>query len=476
MNIKKQTKTGLIGTIILGQMMTAGVLAAPKEAINEFKNVKEIKQTVGHFKGEIKLYIEKNGKKERVDQKMKDGLRVVEGRTCVGVRDLVNAIEGAEVNWDGENKIVDITYNGKTLSYPLSKPVMWTEGKMVTIDVPAQVDPSISRTFLPIRNIAENLGFKVDWNQQTKEVTLTPGATQTPQNKGGAVTLSTGHTLPKFGVAPKQSDPKDYSTSFNMWPTGPSDYTDNGDGTITFAKGTEWETQLPKRDARRVESSPANPNFRILGVNQNDSRVNTYIIGPGEPVWEKVWSKLDYGYDETGLRKDGKDIDVHNTDIKRAPAWINYYGHKEGGAKIEQLLKDREIKSEYVDEFLSKSKFVDCEHNIIDALPKKGDKFYDGTGIFDPSLDTVSLKRKPLYNSLISLVGHNPSLILDTNGNYYQNIPYGKEIIVDKIMLATGSRYDRRWIIIDLPNFKYKAILKDYTAVIDYSRFVVSNR
>ena len=40
---------------------------------------------------------------------MTDGLRVVNGRTCVGVRDLVNAIEGAKVEWDGTNHIVDIT-------------------------------------------------------------------------------------------------------------------------------------------------------------------------------------------------------------------------------------------------------------------------------------------------------------------------------------------------------------------------------
>lgn len=472
MNIKKQVKTALIGSMVLGQMMSAGVLAAPKEAINEFKNVREIEQTVGHFKGEIKLYIVKDGNRERVDQKMKDGLRVVEGRTCVGVRDIVNAIEGAEVNWDGVNKIVDITYNGKTLSYPLSKPVMWTDGKMVTIDVPAQVDPSISRTFLPIRNIAENLGFKVDWDQQTKEVTLTPGAgtaqTQTQNTaKGGTCTLSTGHTLPKFGVAPKD---------YNMWPTGPNDYTDNGDGTITFAKGTEWETQLPKRNARRVESSPANPNFKILGENNNDSRVNTYIIGPGEAVWERVWAEYGSSYFTTGVYKDGKKIEEHNSKIKYYPSWNNYNGDDEGEAKIETLLNGREIKAEYVDEFLSKSKFIDCEHNAgVDALPKRGDKFYDGTGIFDPSLGAVSITYGPVYNGLISLIGPNDSLILDTNGNYYADVPYGREIVVDKIMLPTGSMHDRRWIIIDLPNFKHKTSLKDYGVSINYTRFSTNN-
>lgn len=191
----KITKKTAIGLLVLGQIMTTGALAAPQEAISAFKDVKEIRQDIGRFKGEIKLFIEKDGKKTRVDQNMKDGLRVVEGRTCVGVRDLVNAIEGAEVEWDQANKIVDIRYGGKEISYPLGKPVMWDGDKMVTIDVPAQVDPSISRTFLPIRNIAETLGFKVDWNQKTKEVTLKPGA-------GTGQTTTQQITKPKANTKP----------------------------------------------------------------------------------------------------------------------------------------------------------------------------------------------------------------------------------------------------------------------------------
>lgn len=163
-----KAKKILLSSIIATQVLTATVLAAPDEAIKEFNKVAPIKQEVKHFQGEVKLFIIKDGEKVRVDQKMTDGLRVVNGRTCVGVRDLVNAIEGAKVEWDGTNHIVDITYAGKTISYPVAKPLMWADGKAVTIDVPAQIDPAISKTFLPIRNIAETLGFKVDWDNKAK--------------------------------------------------------------------------------------------------------------------------------------------------------------------------------------------------------------------------------------------------------------------------------------------------------------------
>lgn len=484
MNIKKQTKKTAIGLLVLGQIMTTGALAAPQEAINSFKNVREVRQNIGHFKGEIKLFIEKDGKKTRVDQNMKDGLRVVEGRTCVGVRDLVNAIEGAEVEWDQANKIVDITYDGKSIFYPLGKPVMWDGDKMVTIDVPAQVDPSISRTFLPIRNIAETLGFKVDWNQKTKEVTLTPGAgtgqtTTTQQNttkpkvntKAGTYTTSTGYTLPKFGIKPKGAE---------SYPIGPKDFTDNGDDTLTFAKGTEWERIIPKLP-KRVTSSPANPNFRIIGSNGKDDRINTYIIGPGEPHWEEAWKKKltttgpykSDGYEYSKYIINDRTIKQEKTNIKFAPGW-NIFINTNGAAEMfSNLIKDREIKGEYVNEFLQKGKFIPCDENIYEYdRPKVGDKFYDVTGIIDPSIWRVGYNSVPIYNNLIT--GFTDYFIMDNEGNYYQEIPFDKDIIVDKYIFTSTLDKDKKWFIIDLTNYKFKHTSKVCSSI-NYSSLVMND-
>ena len=455
----KITKKTAIGLLVLGQIMTTGALAAPKEAISAFKDVKEIRQDIGHFKGEIKLFIEKDGNKTRVDQNMKDGLRVVEGRTCVGVRDLVNAIEGAEVEWDQANKIVDITYDGKTISYPLGKPVMWDGDKMVTIDVPAQVDPSISRTFLPIRNIAETLGFKVDWNQKAKEVTLTPGAgtgqtTATQQNtkpkantnkggvaKGGAYTLANGKTLPRINNLPKE--PTGYYLS-------EADFTDNGDGTITFAKGSEWEATMPKPSVR-VDSSPAKPDFKILGDNGPDNRIGTAVLMQGNPLWERVWqyAKDKYGEIDTDWIDKGKGI-------KRQPSFEWFKRCPGAFEEFEALLAPRKIKQQYVDDFIKNGKHMKYkgEPNAM-RQPLADDDFYDATGIVDPNIAYVGTNKFgtfPLANS--------DTYIITTNNEYYSTIfdkNKNTNIEVDKILAPyRGKTAKISWLVIDVPNFKYK--------------------
>lgn len=455
----KITKKTAIGLLVLGQIMTTGALAAPQEAISAFKDVKEIRQDIGHFKGEIKLFIEKDGKKTRVDQNMKDGLRVVEGRTCVGVRDLVNTIEGAEVKWDQANKIVDIRYGGKEISYPLNKPVMWDGDKMVTIDVPAQVDPAISRTFLPIRNIAETLGFKVDWNQKTKEVTLIPGAgtgttTTTQQttkpkantNKGGAwdsrpntYKLSSGVQLPDYNNLPKGN--KYYFLSEKDWE-------DNGDFTQTFARGTKWEATIPKI-ATKADSAPINPDFKILGENKGDERYKHWIIGEGDPSWEFINKKFDAGWYEVEGRK-----------LYREGAGIaNYIDTDEGRQKILKLMKEREIKQGYVDDFFNRYKYIKgvtdkSEADVKFNTPARGEKFYDMTGVFE--IKAWSNYDISFYKVEGSLIGMN-SYLLTTEGDFFGQAAYletRKTYEIDKIVSYVRMDGKRHWFVIDVPNFK----------------------
>lgn len=454
----KITKKTAIGLLVLGQIMTTGALAAPQEAISAFKDIKEIRQDIGHFKGEIKLFIEKDGKKTRVDQNMKDGLRVVEGRTCVGVRDLVNAIEGAEVKWDQANKIVDIRYGGKEISYPLGKPVMWNGDKMVTIDVTAQVDPAISRTFLPIRNIAETLGFKVDWNQKTKEVTLKPGVgtgTTTQQNttkpntstnKGGAwdsrpntYKLSSGVQLPDYNNLPKGN--KYYFLSEKDWE-------DNGDFTQTFARGTKWEITIPKI-ATKADSAPINPDFKILGENKGDERYKHWIIGEGDPSWEFINKKFDAGWEEVQGRK-----------LYREGAGIaNYIDTDEGRQKILNLMKEREIKREYVNDFFNRYKYIKgvtdkSEADVKFNTPARGEKFYDMTGVFE--IKAWSNYDYSFYKVEGSLIGMN-SYLLTTKGDLFSKAAYletGKTYEIDKIVSYMRMDGKRHWFVIDIPNYK----------------------
>ena len=460
-----KAKKLLLSSIIATQVLTATVLAAPDEAIKEFNKVAAIKQEVKHFQGEVKLFIIKDGEKVRVDQKMADGLRVVNGRTCVGVRDLVNAIEGAKVEWDGANHVVDITYAGKTISYPVGKPLMWADGKAVSIDVPAQIDPAISKTFLPIRNIAETLGFKVDWDNKAKEVVLTPGAgkgvtttAQTPtQNKNGKLTLASGEVIdvnnPIFDK--QQISGGKVIGKYHTYYLSDKDFIDNGDGTLTFAKGTKYEQDILKQ-FKLVSSSPANPNFKIWGENKNDSRVGTHMLGDGSEYFERAWQERTskkkemytsvFGGHYTGVEKP-----VH----RDAYGGSNFFLAKNDEQVLSSLFKDRQISQDKVNQFINNIK-PQGSYSKDNLENYKNKKYYDATGIIDISLSCVG-SNNPLFNTYVSSVSY-----LTIDGKMYDSareIKTNQNIIIDKVLLDLGYAPDehrRSVFVVDIPNIKIK--------------------
>ena len=438
-NVKAAKKTA-IGLLVLGQMMTTGALTAPQEAINAFKDVREVRQEIGHFKGEIKLFIEKDGKKTRVDQNMKDGLRVVEGRTCVGVRDLVNAIEGAEVEWDQANKIVDIRYGGKEISYPLGKPVMWNGDKMVTIDVPAQVDPAISRTFLPIRNIAETLGFKVDWNQKTKEVTLTPGAgtgtttqqtTTKPNTKPNTnsenlswVTAS-GQKIPKRDELPS-GDTERYRIDIKK-----EDVTYNADGTNTYFKGTPLEFTTQAK-FKYVKKSPEWGGFNLFGPSGNDPRVGLAAFQEGHPIYDK-WKA-----DRIAKYPDEFDPNPFTPFMPMR--------------KIIEEYPNREISYDIINQIPNKLNMDKNNQNInyfLNNINRRLGQWYDFTGIMDKHVVGVGNISRDRNNINF---GGSASFVITTDGYLISctDLINYKDKIVDKV-IDTTQVYN---FVVDVPDIK----------------------
>lgn len=455
-----KAKKAILSALIATQVLSMTALAAPDEAIKEFNKVAPIKQEVKHFQGEVKLFIIKDGEKVRVDQKMTDGLRVVNGRTCVGVRDLVNAIEGADVEWDGTNHIVDITYGGKTISYPVGKPLMWTDGKAVSIDVPAQIDPAISKTFLPIRNIAETLGFKVDWDNKAKEVVLTPGAgtgqtttaqnqtrpttPQSPaQNKNLAWVTASGQRIPKPEELPtaryKKNQIIETNSAYNIYPTT-SDLTHNPDGSITYFKGTvlEYTSQAPFRKVDSVGQRPAN--WNIFKPNKNDARVGTAIFTKGHPDYDKEFQKreegllnknfyIDYGFSNKILDYRNQATEISKEEYKQQ--------HKNLNRKKSGSFGLREA----------------------DFLCNSMDKIYDATGLVDISAIGIS---KDKFSSRV-VFSLSPSYYITSEGAMLSNgdiddyLKRNGDFIIDKAIISTSNGL----YFIDIPDISYKKYLNN---------------
>ena len=92
------------------------------------------------------------------------------GRTYLPVRYVGEAL-GATVSWNNSTQTAIIVgANKTTLVLKIGSKVMTNNSSDVQMDVAPEI--TSSRTMLPIRWVAEALGATVDWNQDTKLVTI----------------------------------------------------------------------------------------------------------------------------------------------------------------------------------------------------------------------------------------------------------------------------------------------------------------
>lgn len=75
---------------------------------------------------------------------------------------------GYDVKWDGYNRKVTMTNDGTTVELTIGSNKMMVNGKTVLLDAPAEIRDD--RTFVPLRAIAEAFGEKVDYSKDYKAV------------------------------------------------------------------------------------------------------------------------------------------------------------------------------------------------------------------------------------------------------------------------------------------------------------------
>ncbi len=94
--------------------------------------------------------------------------RIVNDRVLVPVRVIGEAL-GAPVSWDGATRTVTVAAP-RPVVLTVGSAAATVGGERVTLDAPAQV--FADRTFVPLRFIAQALGFKVGWEPDTRTVRL----------------------------------------------------------------------------------------------------------------------------------------------------------------------------------------------------------------------------------------------------------------------------------------------------------------
>lgn len=102
-------------------------------------------------------------------------IHVSSGRTMVPIRFVVEPI-GGKIDYDTLTQKITILRDQDEILLWIGKNTGSVNGRMVSIDTK---DPSLtpmireSRTFLPLRFVSENIGFKVEWDPKKYQVTLT---------------------------------------------------------------------------------------------------------------------------------------------------------------------------------------------------------------------------------------------------------------------------------------------------------------
>jgi hypothetical protein len=95
-------------------------------------------------------------------------------RTLVPMRVIIEAL-GGTVIWENSNKKITILLKDEKIELWVGKNIAVINGVMKLIDyLNPDVVPEIinGRTILPVRFVATNLGFNVQWDNATKTITI----------------------------------------------------------------------------------------------------------------------------------------------------------------------------------------------------------------------------------------------------------------------------------------------------------------
>ena len=120
-----------------------------------------------------------NGKSQEIDpgRGTKPVIIPEWGRTVVPIRAIVEAL-GGTISWEGTERKVTINFDNATIELWIDSPRAKVNGTMVYIDADNHnVKPIIvnDRTMLPLRFVTESLGCIVNWDPDTRTITIAYG-------------------------------------------------------------------------------------------------------------------------------------------------------------------------------------------------------------------------------------------------------------------------------------------------------------
>ncbi len=115
---------------------------------------------------ESNVYLKINGKEIETEVSP----LIMDGRTMVPVRVIFEAV-GADIDFNAETKTITATKDNKTVKMVVGEKTAIVNNKRVEMDASAVIVNG--RTLAPARFVAESFGYKVQWNSENKTVEIT---------------------------------------------------------------------------------------------------------------------------------------------------------------------------------------------------------------------------------------------------------------------------------------------------------------
>jgi hypothetical protein len=94
------------------------------------------------------------------------------GRTFLPVRFVFVNLLGGTIQWDATTQTITSVVNGNTIKMVIGSKTAYVNGNVVSLLEAPFIEPSTSRTLVPMREIMEAIGVTLDWNPTTQTITL----------------------------------------------------------------------------------------------------------------------------------------------------------------------------------------------------------------------------------------------------------------------------------------------------------------
>ncbi|MEG0900406.1 MAG: copper amine oxidase N-terminal domain-containing protein [Oscillospiraceae bacterium] len=123
---------------------------------------------------------------------------IVNGSTLVPVRTISDALN-ASTSWDDPSKTATISIDNKVIKVTINSTSMYINDSKVPVTQPAQIING--RTMVPLRAISEAFSAEVNWNGDTRTISISTTATPTTEPKPDITP-----TVPEQPIASKSTE------------------------------------------------------------------------------------------------------------------------------------------------------------------------------------------------------------------------------------------------------------------------------